>query len=107
MPRAEALVDRVREALAGLRGVEEKKMFGGTTFMVRARMCVSAGRERIMCRIDPAAHDAALRRKGCRTVVMNGRPYRGFVHVDETALRTKRELEYWVGLALDYNGKTG
>lgn len=97
------LTNRVKAALAHVPRVEEKKMFGGTAFMVRGKMCVTAREERIMCRIDPAIHDAALERKGCRTVVMNGRQYRGYVHVDAAALRTKRDLEYWVGLALDYN----
>ncbi len=50
-------------------------------------------------------HDAALGRKGSRTVVMKGRPYRGYVYVDAEAVRTKGDLEYWVKLALDYNGK--
>ena len=33
-------------------------------------MCVSVGTERVMCRIDPAILGAGLKRKGCRTVVM-------------------------------------
>jgi len=103
--RDEALLNRVKAALAGIRPVEERRMFGGITFMVRGRMCVSVGKERIMCRIDPALHDAALERKGCRTVVMNGRQYRGFVHVEAAALKTKRDLDHWIGLALDYNRK--
>ncbi len=103
MPPVDALKSRVKEALARIPRVEEKKMFGGTTFMVRGRMCVSVGKGRIMCRIDPAGHDAALERGGCRTVIMKGREYRGFVYVDAAALRTKRDLEYWIHLALDYN----
>jgi len=71
-------------------------MFGGVTFMVRGKMCVSAGKGGIMCRIDPARHDAALQRKGARTVVMKGREYRGWVYVDEAAVQTKRDLDYWV-----------
>jgi len=39
-------------------------MFGGVTFMVRGQMCVSAGKGRIMCRIDPALHDAASEAQG-------------------------------------------
>jgi len=70
-----------------------------------AVVCVSAREERILCRIDPAIHDAAIRRKGCRSLVMKGREYRGYVRVDADAVRTKRELAYWVGLALDYNKK--
>ena len=99
----ENLVERVRAALAHVPDVKEKKMFGSIAFMVRGKMCVSARAERIMCRIDPAKHDAALKRPGCRTVVMRGRPYRGYVHVAADAIGTKRALDYWVKLALHHN----
>ena len=56
-----------------------------------------------MCRIDPEIHDQAIKRRGVRTVKMNGRDYRGFVHVREDAVATKRELDYWVKLCLDFN----
>ena len=97
------LVDRVRAQLARTVDFEEKKMFGGIVFMVRGKMCVTARENRIMCRIDPAQHDAVLERGGCRTMVMKGRAYRGYVQVDGEAVRTKRDLENWVGLALAYN----
>ena len=63
-------MERVRVALAHVPDVKQKKMFGSIAFMVRGKMCVSARAERIMCRIDPARHDAAVKRPGCRTVVM-------------------------------------
>jgi TfoX/Sxy family transcriptional regulator of competence genes len=103
MPRDHALVDRVRAALGGTPHVEEKRMFGGTAFMVRGRMCISARPARIMCRIDPATHDVAVRRQGCRPVIMKGREYRGYVYVDAGGVRTKRDLERWIELALEYN----
>ena len=93
--------------MAHLSNVTEKKMFGSIAFMVRGRMCVAARPERIMCRIDPAQHHAALKRKGCRTVVMNGREYRGYVHVDAESVRTPRSLKYWVDLALKHNKVIG
>jgi TfoX/Sxy family transcriptional regulator of competence genes len=101
----EALVSRVRLALGRKSHVEEKRMFGGITFMVNGKMCVSVGRDRLMCRIDPAVHDAALKRKGCQTVVMKRREYRGYVHVDAEAVKSERELNYWIALSLDYNSK--
>jgi TfoX/Sxy family transcriptional regulator of competence genes len=97
------LMNRVRAALAHVPRVEEKRMFGGTAFMVNGKMCVSVNQERIMCRIDPALHDAALEHTRCRSVIMKGRPYRGYVYVDAAVLTTMSDLEYWVGLALDYN----
>ena len=78
-------------------------MFGGIAFMVRGKMCITARAERIMCRIDPALHDAALKRNGCRTMVMKGREYRGYVLVSADAVRTKAALKYWLDLALNYN----
>jgi hypothetical protein len=103
MPRDHALVDRVRAALRGTPHVEEKKMFGGTAFMVRGKLCISARPARIMCRIDPAIHDVAVQRQGCRPVIMKGREYRGYVYVDAGGVRTKRDLERWIKLALEYN----
>ena len=103
MPPDETLVKRVRTAIGKSRGVEEKKMFGGIAFMVEGKMCVTVGKGRIMCRIDPATHDTAVERKGCTTVVMKGREYRGYVHIDADALSTKGDLNHWVKLALDFN----
>jgi TfoX/Sxy family transcriptional regulator of competence genes len=105
MPPDDALVNRIRTALGRTADVEEKRMFGGIAFMVRGKMCVSVGRDRIMCRIDPAIHDSAVERKGCRTVVMKARQYRGYVHVDADAVKAQHDLDYWIGLSLDYNCK--
>ncbi len=103
MAENEQLTNRVREALSGVRSVSEKRMFGRVAFMVNGRMCITAGDDRIMCRIDPDFHDGALKRAGCTTLKMRGRDYRGFVNVDEKGLKTKKQLDYWIRLALDFN----
>ena len=103
MGAASDLLNRVRAALAPVPNVKEKKMFGATAFMVRGKLCISVRAERIMCRIDPAIHDAALAHEGCQAVVMKGRPYRGYVYVGAEAVRTISALKYWVDLALKYN----
>ncbi len=100
MARNDTLTNRVKAVLERIPDVEEKRMFDGTTFMVRGKMCVSVGKERIMCHIDPAIHNAALECKGCRTVAMKGRQYRGYVYIDAGAVKTEGDLEYWVKLAL-------
>ncbi len=78
-------------------------MFGGITFMVNGKMCISVGPNRLMCRIDPELHEQAIEREGVRTVQMNGRRYRGFVHVREEAVASKRDLNYWVSMCLEFN----
>lgn len=100
----EKLAGRIRRALAHLPRVEEKKMFGGIAFMVNGKMCLTAGEGRMMCRIDPALHEEAIGRGGC-TVIMGGREYKGYVHVGEEIIRPAAAFNYWVALALDFNGK--
>lgn len=103
MAPGELLTERVRAAVAHARQVTERKMFGGITFMVNGKMCISVGNHRLMCRIDPDVHEAAIRRRGVGTVRMKGRAYRGFVYVREEAVASKSALEYWVQLCLDFN----
>ncbi len=99
----EKLAERIRQALAHLPDVEEKKMFGSLAFMVNGKMCLAAGPNRMMCRIDPAIHEEALKKKGSQTVIMKGRAYKGYVYVDEGSLKTKAAFDYWVKLALGFN----
>ena len=58
-----------------------------------------------MCRIDPAFHQSMLERKGCRSVIMKEREIRGYVYVDADALKGQSDLDYWIGLSLEYNAK--
>ncbi|HKB44196.1 MAG TPA: TfoX/Sxy family protein [Chitinophagaceae bacterium] len=101
----EKLTNRVREALAGVSNIEEKKMFSGITFMVNGKMCISVGNDRIMCRIDPVIHEQVIKKKGCRTVEMKGREYKGYIYVNDEGIKTKKDFDYWIGLALDFNKK--
>lgn len=99
----EELAARVRGALAGADSVEEKKMFRGLTFMVNGKMCVSVGPTEMMCRIDPAQHRAFLQRPGCRTVLMKGREYIGWMRVNAEGMQRKKDFAFWIGSALDFN----
>lgn len=99
----EILAGRIREALAHLPIVEEKKMFGGLAFMVNGKMCITVGKDRIMWRINPSIQDEIIETKNCSTVKMRGREYKGYVHVNEDDLKGVRDLDYWIKLALDHN----
>jgi len=101
----ETLADRVREHLDNLENIEETPMMGGLTFMWNGKMCVGVLKDDLMCRIDPQMHDMAVEQTGVRTLDFTKRRTSGFILVDETALKSDKELTYWIGLALDYNGK--
>jgi TfoX/Sxy family transcriptional regulator of competence genes len=99
------LTEKLRKALAHLPDVEEKKMFRGVVFMVNGRMCISAGDDEIMCRIDPSLHDDLIKKNGCRSVIMKNREYKGYIYIKEDNLKNKNEFDYWIGLALEFNKK--
>jgi TfoX/Sxy family transcriptional regulator of competence genes len=100
----EKLADRTRELiiLSG-QSVEEKKMFGGLCFMVNDKMCVGVEKDRLMVRLDPKHYDEVMEKEGCTPMDFTGSVMKGFVFVDIAALNTKKKLEYWIQLALDYN----
>jgi TfoX/Sxy family transcriptional regulator of competence genes len=100
----EKLATRVRQLIAEHRqNSEEKKMFGGLCFMVNDKMLVGVESERLMVRLDPEKYDQVLLKEGCRPMDFSGKPMKGFVFVDVNALDTKKKLEYWIDLALEYN----
>ncbi len=101
----EQLTNRIREALAHLPKVEERKMFRGVTFMVNSKMCISAGNDEMMCRIDPEVFEIALEKNGCRAMVHGGRTMKGFVFIHEESVGNKKDFDYWINLALDFNKK--
>src|SRR4051812_47323339 len=101
----EVLTNRVREALTDVANVEEKKMFRGVAFMVNGKLCVSVGDDELMCRVDPKIHDELVEKSGCRTVIMKNREYKGYVYISEDNIETKKDLEYWLSLALSFNPK--
>ena len=105
MARNEQLEIRVREALSGFPNVEEKRMFGGTAFMVAEKLCVSVGTDHLLCRIDPELRETALQKPGCREMIHSGRVMKAFVFVAEESLKSKNDFDYWINLALDSSKK--
>jgi len=99
----EKLADRIREAIVDVPNVEEKYMFGGVCFMVNDKMCVGVVKDEMMCRLDPALVDELLERTGCRPMDFTGKSMKGFVYVSEEGMKKKKDLEYWIGLCLEYN----
>ncbi len=101
----EKLADRIRESLCEIPKVEEKQMMGGLTFMVNGKMCVGIIKDEMMCRIDPTIHETEIEKQGCRTMDFTKRPMKGYVMVDDSGMKTKKEFDYWINLCLEFNSK--
>jgi len=99
----EDLADRIRELLAGERGIVEKKMFGGLAFLVDGNMSVAAsGQGGLLVRVDPDESDALLKKPGVQLMEMGGRSMSGWLRVDSDAVRTKQQLRPWVERGVAY-----
>jgi TfoX/Sxy family transcriptional regulator of competence genes len=97
------LADRVRELLAPLGNVDEKRMFGGLAFLVNGNMAVAvSGRGGLMVRVPPDATEKLLGRAHVFSMVMSGRDVRGWIRVDADGVKTTRQLTGWVTRGADY-----
>lgn len=99
----ENLANRVRERLVDLQNIEEKEMMGGLVFMYNEKMCVGIIKDELMCRINPELHETAVEKLGCRTMDFTKRPMKGYILIEDVGMRSQKDLDYWIGLALDFN----
>lgn len=99
------LADRIRERLCELKKIEEKEMMGGLAFMYNDKMCVGIIKDEMMCRIDPELYEEALEKYGCRQMDFTGKPMKGWILIEEEGMKSKKDFEYWIGLALEFNKK--
>jgi TfoX/Sxy family transcriptional regulator of competence genes len=103
MPYDEDLADRIRELVAGERGVTEQRMFGGLAFLVGGNMAVAAsGQGGLMVRVQPEETYALLAKPHARPFEMRGREMQGWLRVDPEGVRTKRQLTPWVKRGVAY-----
>ncbi len=106
MTYSQTLAQHIRDFFAG-KGVafEEKRMMGGTCFMVDGKMCVGVTKDRLLARIDPAAREEALKQPGCKPMDFTGRVMKGFVVIERRVLDCAPQLATWLNLALAFNPK--
>lgn len=101
MPYDEALVDRLRDALTGVPGVTEKKMFGGVSFLVGGNMCVGVMNDGSLCaRVGDDGHADAIARPHAGPMVFTGKPMHGWITVQPPGFESDADLKGWVSRSL-------
>lgn len=95
-----ALADRIRRHLFARNDVTERKMFGGLCFMVGGHMCCGVERANLMLRVGSERYAAALKKPHARPMDFTGKPLTGFVYVSLDGVKTTRQLDGWLALAL-------
>jgi TfoX/Sxy family transcriptional regulator of competence genes len=101
MPYNEALAQKVRDALAGTRGLTEKKMFGGVAFLVSGVMCIGVDKDDLIVRCEKDQTESLLSKRGVRVFDLSGkRPMQGWLLVGPEATRTAAGFRSWIDFAL-------
>lgn len=100
----EKLAARVRDIITATHKIsDEKEMFKGLCMMVDDKMCVGIHADEIMVRLNPDKFEEVTIKEGCTPMYMGSKTMHGYFNVKEEFLKTKKQLDYWVQLALDYN----
>lgn len=99
----EKLAERIRERFSTLEHVEEKAMMGGLCFMYNNKMCVGIIHDELMCRIDPTLYEELLEKGDCKEMRFTGKPMKGYVLVEPSAMQNQKQFDYWIDLCLAFN----
>ncbi len=93
----EELAERIRELISESGPVEEKRMFGGLSFLIGGHMAVCAsGKGGLMVRVGAEDLEGLLGRDQVEPMVMGGRTSKTWLRVAADGVRTKRQLQPWV-----------
>src|SRR5579859_3501435 len=95
----EALAERIRQALARRKGVEEKKMFGGVGFLLHGNMLVGVWKDSLIVRLGPDEGDEALKEPHVSEFDITGRPMRNWVL---ECLQEDEQLKGWIQRTLKF-----
>lgn len=98
----EGLAHRLGESLGGLPGISTKKMFGSLVFLWHGNLLVGVLGEDLIARVGPEGQADALDQPGARVFDFTGRPMKGWVTVDGTAVAEDEALEEWISRCRDF-----
>lgn len=108
MPHDEGLAQILRDALADVPGVTEKRMFGGLCFLLNGNMLCGVHGDKVgpgaMFRVGKDNEAAALAVEGAGPMNFTGRKMGGMVDVTPEALADDTSRDEWLRLALDFVG---
>jgi TfoX/Sxy family transcriptional regulator of competence genes len=104
----EALAQKVRDALAGINGLHEKKMFGGIAFLIDGVMCIGVDENDLIVRCEKDETDKLLEKTGVRVFDLSGgRPMKGWLLVGPEATERASGFKAWIKFAVEWSSKGG
>jgi len=103
MNKTEEIIKRIRVAIQPWnKDIIEKKMFGGTCFLYKGKMCVGETKERLMVRVPAEKMEESLARPHVGPMNFTGKPMKEFVFVTEGGFNTEEALQNWVEIGISH-----
>ena len=102
MPYDEKLAERIREMLAGSRGLNEREMFGGIGFTIDGKMVAGVHGRDLIARVAAVDHDEVVREPGARTFDVTGRPMKGWLLIAPAGTASGPSLKKWVDRSVTF-----
>lgn len=99
----ENFAERVGNLLMTQRDFDEKKMFGGLTFMVNGHMSMGVMEKDFMLRIGKEKYQTALSKPNTREMDFTGKSMNGFIYISIDGLKDDKLLFEWIMMGLEYN----
>jgi TfoX/Sxy family transcriptional regulator of competence genes len=98
----EALAERVRTELLDVPEVDEKRMFGGVTFMVSGQMCCGVLKDELIVKVGADGWDELIAQPYVRPFDFTGRPMVGMVYVSLPGVASDDALRGWIQRGVRY-----
>ena len=100
----EDIAARIRDELASIADIEEKKMFGGVSFLLNGNMAVGVIGDELCVRVDKADFEDFVTEPGARIFDFSGRPMKGWLMVGEPGMADDADFTRWVDRGVGYAG---
>lgn len=101
MPHDEGLAQILREDLADIPDISERKMFGGLCFMLNGHMLCGVSPKGCMFRVGKPREDAARAIPGAGPMQFTGRPMGGMIDVTDDAFQDDDRRGQWLKLSIE------
>jgi TfoX/Sxy family transcriptional regulator of competence genes len=105
MAFSETLAQRIRDALAHKKNVEERKMFGGIGFLLSGNMLVGVWKNSLIARLGPEQGDEALLEPHVKVFDITGKPMKNWILVEPEGVVEDEKLKDWIQRAVKFVGK--
>ena len=100
----ETLAQRIRDALARKKNIEERKMFGGICFLLNGNMLVGVWKDSLIARLGPDQGEEALLEPHVKAFDITGKPMKNWILVEPEGV-VEDQLKDWIQRAVKFVGK--